>query len=80
MSVGRYFLIVASLMTLLAVSNTQSRMMRCLVNDDSERIRKEAGVASGGITPEYAWNDSKMSRKPSFMVAEGAAKIRTMHL
>jgi hypothetical protein len=55
-------------------------MMRCLVNDDSERIRKEAGVASGGITPEYAWNDSRMSRKPSFMVAEGAAKIRTMHL
>jgi len=33
-SVGRYFLIVASLLTLLAIANTQSRMVQCLVKDD----------------------------------------------
>jgi len=46
----------------------------------TERIRKEAGVAIGGTTPECAWNDSRMPRKASFTVAEVAAKIRTMHL
>ena len=67
-------------MTLLAIANTQLRMVQCLVNDDSERILKEAGVVSGGATPECAWNDSRMPRKPSFTVAEGAAKIRAVRL
>ena len=45
-SVGRCFLIVAFLMRLLAISNTQPRMVQCLGTDDSERSRKEAGVAT----------------------------------
>jgi len=79
-SVKRYFLIVASLMTLLAIANTEPRMVQCLLNCDSDRIREEAGVASGGTTPECAWNDSRMARKPSVTVAKDAAKIRNMHL
>jgi len=65
-------------MTLLAIANTQLRMVQYLVNDDSKRILKE--VASGGATRECAWNDSRIPRKPSFTVAEGAAQIRTMYL
>jgi hypothetical protein len=164
---GAVFFIVVSLMTLLAISNTQPRMVQCLVTDDSARSRKEAGVATEGIvrlkrdgtraetrfrlsakqtspfksagasvqstagrrgvrisasnaeyttfrgnvrvlathsirqfplhfpsraspcairfqthstTPECAWNNSRMPRKPSFTVAEIADKIQTMHL
>jgi hypothetical protein len=50
------------------------------VNYDSDSIREEAGVASGGTSPECAWNNLRMPRKTSVTVAENAAKIRTMQL
>ena len=70
----------SSLLTLLAIANISPRMVQCLANEDSERIRKEAGVVSGGTTPEVAWNASRIPQKPSVTVAEDAAQIRTMHL
>jgi len=79
-SLRRYFLIVASLITLLAIANTQLRKVQYLVNYDSDSIREEAGVASGGTSPECAWNNLRMPRKTSVTVAENAAKIRTMQL
>jgi hypothetical protein len=67
-------------MTLLAIANAQLRMVQCSVNANSERIRKEAVVASGGTSPEIASNDSRMPWKTSVTTAEDAAKIGPKYL